>query len=203
VSGAGWGAGLLAAGYLSGSVPYGVILTRLVTGKDVRTVGSGNIGATNAARAGGRKLGLLVLLLDVLKAVVPVLVARRLLGGEPDAERWTTAVAVAAFVGHVFPVWLGFRGGKGVATGLGIFLVLAPWAALAGAAAYAVVYGLTRVSSLGSLTGTAVCCAGAFLVHGYRRPVPWAGLVVALLVVWRHRENIRRLLRGEEKKMRV
>jgi glycerol-3-phosphate acyltransferase PlsY len=197
------GALLTAAGYLSGSVPYGVILTRLFTGKDVRTVGSGNIGATNVARAGGKKLGLLVLALDVLKAVVPVLAARGLLGGTPGGEAWITAVAVAAFVGHVFPMWLGFRGGKGVATGLGIFLVLSPWAALAGVAAYAVVYAATRISSLGSLAGTAVCAAGTFLAYGARRPIPWAGLVIALLVLWRHRENIGRLLRGEEKKMKV
>jgi glycerol-3-phosphate acyltransferase PlsY len=195
--------GLVVLGYLSGSVPYGVILTRLVTGKDVRTVGSGNIGATNVARAGGRKLGLLVLALDVLKAVVPLLVARRVLAGEPGGEAWVTAVAVSAFVGHLFPVWLGFRGGKGVATGLGIFLVLAPAAAVAGALAYAAVYAVTRTSSLGSLTGTAVCCAGTFLAYGPHRPIPWAGLVIALLVLWRHRENIGRLLRGEERKMKV
>jgi len=203
VSGVGLGAGLVAASYLSGSVPYGVILTRLFTGKDVRTVGSGNIGATNAARAGGKKLGVLVLLLDVLKAVVPLLLARRLLAETPGGDAWVTAVAVAAFVGHVFPVWLGFHGGKGVATGLGIFLVLAPWAALAGAATYAVVYGLTRTSSLGSLSGTAVCCAGTFLVYRGGGPIPWAGLVIAVLIVWRHRDNVRRLVRGEERKMRV
>ncbi len=194
---------LLAAAYLSGSVPYGLLLTRAATGVDVRTVGSGNIGATNAARAGGRGLGVLVLVLDVLKAVVPILIARRLLRETPAADPWVTAVAVAAFVGHLFPIWLRFKGGKGVATGLGIFLVLAPWAAVLAAAAYGAVYALTRISSLGSLSGTAVACAGAFVLHGLDSPIPWAGLAIALLVVWRHRENIRRLLRGEEKKMRV
>lgn len=194
---------LVALAYLSGSVPYGVILTRLVTGVDVRTVGSGNIGATNAARAGGRGLGVLVLALDVLKAVVPILIARRLLAGAPAADRWVTAVAVAAFAGHLFPVWLRFKGGKGVAPGLGIFVVLAPWAALAGVVAYAALYALTRISSLGSLSGTAVACAGAFVLHGAGSPIPWAGLAIALLIVWRHRDNLRRLARGEEKKMRV
>jgi glycerol-3-phosphate acyltransferase PlsY len=194
---------LVALGYLSGSVPYGLLVTRLATGLDVRTVGSGNIGATNAARAGGRGLGVLVLLLDVVKAVVPILVARRLLASSPAADGWITAVSIAAFAGHLFPVWLRFKGGKGVATGLGIFLVLAPWAALAGLLAYAAVYVATRISSLGSLAGTAVACAGAFVTHGARSPIPWAGLTIALLVVWRHRENIRRLVRGEEKKMRV
>jgi glycerol-3-phosphate acyltransferase PlsY len=197
------GLALVALSYLSGSVPYGLILTRRLAGVDVRTVGSGNIGATNAARAGGRMLGLLVLVLDVGKAVVPVVAARALLRGAPGADAWLTAVACAAFAGHVYPVWLRFRGGKGVATGLGIFVVLAPWAALAGAAAYAVVYGATRMSSLGSLAGTAICCAGTFLSRGPRSPIPWAGLFIALVVFWRHRENIRLLLRGEERRMRV
>ncbi len=194
---------LVVLAYLSGSVPYGYILTRLVAGVDVRQVGSGNIGATNAARAGGKGLGLVVLALDVLKAVIPVLVARSLLAGSPRHELWVTAVAVAAFVGHLFPVWLRFRGGKGVATGLGIFLVLAPWAALAGLLAWVALYAVTRISSLGSLAGTAVCCAGTFVWHGARSPIAWAGLVISLLVVFRHRENIRRLIQGEEGKMKV
>ncbi len=194
---------LVVVAYLSGSVPYGLVLARLVAGVDIRTVGSGNIGATNAARAGGKVLGVVVLALDVLKAVVPVVVARRLMAGSPEAGLWLTAVAVAAFAGHLFPVWLRFHGGKGVATGLGIFLVLAPWAAVAGAATYAVLYLVTRISSLGSLAGTLVCCVGTFLWHGVRNPISWAGLAISLLVVWRHRENIRRLIRGEEKKMRV
>ena len=194
---------LVALGYLSGSVPYGYLLAQAVAGVDVRRVGSGNIGATNAARAGGKGLGAVVLLLDVLKAVLPLALARAVLAGAPAREGWITAVALAAFAGHVFPVWLRFRGGKGVATGLGIFVVLAPWAALCGAATYAVVYGATRISSLGSLAGTVVCCAGGFLVHGARSPIPWAGAAIALVIVLRHRENIRRLVAGEERKLRV
>jgi glycerol-3-phosphate acyltransferase PlsY len=194
---------LVALSYLSGSVPYGLLLTRAFTGVDVRTVGSGNIGATNAARAGGRGLGGLVLALDVLKAVLPILLARALLQGAPTADAWVTAVAAAAFAGHVYPVWLRFKGGKGVATGLGIFAVLAPWAALGGAATFAVVYGATRTSSLGSLAGTAVCAAAAFITSAPGSLTPWAGLFIALVIVWRHRENLRRLARGEEKGMRV
>ena len=194
---------LVAAGFLAGSIPFGVLLGRAVLGVDVRTVGSGNIGATNVARAGGKKMGALVLLLDAAKAIVPILVARRLLAGAPSAEAWTVGVAVAAFLGHLFPPWLGFRGGKGVATGLGVFAVLAPWAALVAVVGYALVYGATRISSLGSLTGTALCVIGAFVAHGARSPVSWAGLVIGALIFLRHRENIRRLLRGEEKKMKV
>jgi glycerol-3-phosphate acyltransferase PlsY len=197
------GAILVAAGYLLGSIPWGVLLTRLTTGVDVRTVGSGNIGATNVARAGGKKLGVAVLLLDAAKAIVPILVARGLLAGSPRRDAWVVAVALAAFVGHLFPVWLGFRGGKGVATGLGIFLVLSPWAALAGVVTYAAAYGTTRISSVGSLAGTAVCCLGTFVAYGWTSPIPWAGLALAVLIVIRHQENIRRLIRGDEKRMRV
>jgi glycerol-3-phosphate acyltransferase PlsY len=197
------GLGLVVAGYLSGSIPFGVLLGRFVLGVDVRHVGSGNIGATNVARAGGKKVGIAVLLLDALKAIVPILVARSLLGGRPAAELWTVLVALAAFVGHLFPVWLGFKGGKGVATGLGIFLVLAPWAAIAGVVTYLAAYGATRISSVGSLAGTAVCALGTFVVHGWTSPVSWAGLALAVLILVRHRENISRLVRGEEKRMRV
>jgi glycerol-3-phosphate acyltransferase PlsY len=197
------GVALVVVGYLSGSVPFGLVLGKLVLGVDVRQVGSGNIGATNVARAGGKGMGVLVLVLDAAKAIVPILVARAVLADRPGAEAWTVAVAVAAFLGHLFPPWLGFRGGKGVATGLGIFLVLAPWAALAGVIAYLAVYLATRMSSAGSLSGTALCSAGTFLLYGPRSPVPWGGLVIAALVFIRHKDNIRRIIRGEEKKMRV
>jgi glycerol-3-phosphate acyltransferase PlsY len=197
------GLGLTALGYLSGSVPYGVVLARLLLGVDVRQVGSGNIGATNVARAGGKTLGVVVVILDAAKAIVPVLLARHLLRGSARADLWVMAVAVAAFAGHLFPVWLGFRGGKGVATGLGIFAVLAPWAALAGVVVYLVAYAASRISSVGSLAGTAVCALGAFVQHGAASPISWAGLAIAALIFVRHHENIRRLLRGEERKMKV
>jgi len=190
---------LVAAGYLAGSIPFGVLLARRFAGVDVRTVGSGNIGATNVARAGGKKLGIAVLLLDAAKAVLPILVARALLEGRDHAELWVVLVAVAAFCGHLFPVWLGFKGGKGVATGLGVFLVLSPWAALAGVVTYAVAYGAARVSSVGSLAGTAVCTIGTFVAFGWTSPESWAGFAIAALIVIRHRANIRRLFAGAEK----
>jgi glycerol-3-phosphate acyltransferase PlsY len=195
---------LVAIGYLAGSIPFGFVLGRLVLGIDVRKVGSGNIGGTNVARAGGKKLGFAVIVLDAAKAIVPVLVTRRILEGTPQGEFWTVAVAVAAFAGHLFPVWLRFKGGKGVATAVGIFLVLAPYAAIAGLITYVVAYYSTRISSVGSLSGTAVATLGMFVQFGWTSPVAWAGLVIALLIVVRHRENIRRILSGEEKKrMRV
>jgi len=198
------GLGLALAGYLAGSIPNGYLVGRFVFGVDVRKVGSGNIGGTNVARVGGKGWGVLVVVLDALKAVVPVLVARRFFAGSPRADLWVMVVAVAAFVGHLFPVWLRFHGGKGVATALGIFVVLAPWAAVAGVAAYALAYAATRISSVGSLSGTVVCAAAAFVLHGPRSPIAWAGIALALLIVLRHRENIRRLVSGEEKrKMRV
>ena len=196
--------------YLLGSVPFGLVLTRIATGKDVRQVGSGNIGASNVARAAGKVAGVLTLVLDAAKASVPMLVALRAFApeGRAVAEAWTVAVGLAAFLGHCYPVWLRFKGGKGVATALGVFLVLAPIPSLLAVVAYGVAYGATRISSLGSLAGTAVCCVGAF-VQGFlaegsaalRSPVPWACLAVTAVIVLRHRGNIERLLRGEERKV--
>jgi glycerol-3-phosphate acyltransferase PlsY len=195
------GALLTVAGYLCGSIPFGVILTRLFVGVDVRSVGSGNIGATNVARAGGRKVAIPVFILDVAKAVVPILVTRRLLAGQPNGELWTMAVAVAALSGHVFPVWLGFNGGKGVATGLGVFFVLEPIAAVAGFAVWVGIYLTIKISSIGSLGGTAVCAITVFILHGGRSPISWAGFVIGAIIFYRHKENIRRLVTGEEKKV--
>lgn len=188
---------LVVAGYLSGSIPFGLVMSKLLLDIDVREVGSGNIGATNAARAGGKKLGVLVLLLDALKAVVPILLTRKLLGETGRGDYWVMGVAVAAFAGHLFPVWLRFKGGKGVATGLGIFLVLAPWAALAGLATWVGVYLATRISSVGSLAGSLVCVLASFYLLG-PTPIAWGCAAVGALIWWRHRENIRRLVRGEE-----
>ena len=187
------------ASYFSGSIPFGLVLSKVLLGVDVRQVGSGNIGATNAARAGGRWMGVAVLLLDALKAVVPLLITRRVLGGGERGELWVMGVAIAAFAGHLFPVWLRFKGGKGVATGLGVFAVLAPWAAAAGFAAWILVYLTLRISSVGSLLGTLICVVAVFWLRGPESAITWAGVAVSAMIWWRHRENIGRILRGEEK----
>jgi acyl phosphate:glycerol-3-phosphate acyltransferase len=184
----------LLASYVCGSIPFGLIIVRASSGKDVRSVGSGNIGATNVARAAGRKAAIGTLILDAVKGLVPVLLAARFAAG---GQAWLPAgCAVAAVVGHCFPVWLRFRGGKGVATGLGVSLALAPWAALAGGAAWLVFYKVLRISSIGSLAGVAV----ALLVAGFTAPRDaLLGLaVVAVIILARHTGNIRRLLRRTE-----
>ena len=190
---------LVAAGYLSGSVPWGLVLPKLLVGVDVRTIGSGNIGATNAARAGGRLMGIVVFVLDVAKAVVPIVVARSLCEGQPRADVWVMGTAIAAFAGHLFPVWLGFKGGKGVATGLGVFAVLSFWPAMIGFGAWIVVYLTIRISSIGSLAGVSICALGTIWMRGLASPIAWAAVAVAAMIWWRHADNIGRLLRGEEK----
>ncbi|WP_342379279.1 glycerol-3-phosphate 1-O-acyltransferase PlsY [Myxococcus stipitatus] len=187
---------LVLLGYLAGSIPFGVLLTRWLRGVDVRQGGSGNIGATNVTRVAGKKLGALVLVLDALKGALPVALAVRLVPGQPLVH---VMVGVAAVLGHVYPVWLKLHGGKGVATALGVLLVLAPWAALAAGTAFIAIFLVSRVSSLGSLfagataVGTTACTA----------PEPeYTGLSAFLFVVmlWTHRSNIGRLLRRTERR---
>ena len=173
--------------YLCGSIPFGLLIAKAATGKDVRTVGSGNIGATNVARAAGKGAAIATMLLDALKGLAPVLLA-------PAPYR--PEVAVAAVVGHCFPIWLRFRGGKGVATGFGVSLALAPWAALAGGAAWVVLYKLFKISSAGSLAGVAISLAVAAFTAD--RAAVWGLAAVSLLIVVRHAGNIRRLLRKQE-----
>jgi len=187
---------LVLLGYLSGSVPYGALLAKWIKGVDVRHAGSGTIGATNVARVAGRGLGVVVLLLDAAKGALPVGLSRWLTG-DPNVH---AAVGLAAFLGHVFPVWLGFRGGKGVATAFGVIAVLQPWAALAGFFAYALLFAIFRVSSLGSLVGGSTALAVSFLGPG---PRAYSFLTAALfgMMLFTHRANIRRLLGRAEKRL--
>jgi glycerol-3-phosphate acyltransferase PlsY len=187
-------AGLVLLGYLSGSIPFGLLLVRAARGVDVRGQGSGNIGATNVARVAGRGLGAAVLLLDALKGALPVLLARAVDGtGVVPA-----AVGLAAFAGHVAPPWLGFRGGKGVATALGVLAMLAPRAALAAAVTWAVVLAVLRISSVSSLLAGIVAVAVAWLAPGTPPVAATLTSLIFLAMLWTHRGNIGRLLRRGE-----
>ena len=180
----------LALGYLLGSIPFGLILTRLAGKGDVRKIGSGNIGATNVLRTGSRWLAVLTLVLDCLKATVAIVLAQLLFGIETGA-----AAAAGALVGHLYPVWLGFRGGKGVATFLGILIALLWPAALVYAAVWIILLATLRISSLAGMTAAVTAPVVAFALHSPYVPML---LGFALLVLWKHRENILRLSKGAE-----
>ena len=192
------GAALL-GGYLLGSIPFGVIATRLGGAGDLRAIGSGNIGATNVLRTGRRDLALITLLGDGGKGALAVLLAW-LATRDRSVEQqavMTALAAGAAFLGHLFPVWLRFRGGKGVATFLGTMLAAAWPVGLAAAATWLVVAFLFRISSLAALVAVALAPAVVLLV-GRPHAIALLALFMALLVFVRHAENIRRLLKGEE-----
>ncbi|MDR1726873.1 MAG: glycerol-3-phosphate 1-O-acyltransferase PlsY [Acidobacteriota bacterium] len=180
--------------YLLGSVPFGYILVRSAEGEDIRKSGSGNIGATNVYRK-SRWAGVLTLLLDAGKGYLAVLVAERL--GEGDV--WPGVAAMCAILGHVFTVWLRFKGGKGVATGCGAYLALAPLAVATTLAAFVLVLALTRYISAASIAATALFPLWAWL-YAYPSPVVlWAALG-GLLIIAKHHQNIRRLLARTENK---
>lgn len=189
-------AALLLFGYLAGSVPFGVLLTRWWRGVDVRQSGSGNIGATNVTRVAGKKLGAVVLLLDALKGALAVTLALWLLPGVPRVH---AAVGLAAFLGHVYPLWLRLKGGKGVATALGVLAVLVPLAALAGALVYVGLVAAWRVSSLGSLSGGVTAVVTASLTASAPE-YAWLSALLFGLMLWTHRSNIQRLLRRTERR---
>ncbi len=178
--------------YLVAAVPVGVLLAR-ARGIDLRQVGSGNIGATNAMRAMGPRWGLLVAALDILKAYAPVVAASRALQVDPAAQIWIAATGAAAVTGHIFPVYLRFRGGKGVACALGVVAALDPWLALAGTVLYAQALFLTRTSAVGSLTAVTAMTLTALLAE---RSVPFQILMlgIALLVWARHASNVKQLV---------
>lgn len=187
---------LIVGGYLLGSIPTGMILARLFSATDIRHAGSGNIGATNVYRVLGAKLGVITLVGDVLKGVLPVFLARSFLG----AEVWVASVACSTFLGHLYPLFLRFRGGKGVATALGVFLVIAPLATAGAAIVFVAVVMRWKYVSLGSLTASAALPlflgAGNYpLVYGV------LSLLTGALIFYRHRDNIKRLREGAEKKL--
>ncbi len=194
----GWA--MVGAGYLAGSIPFGLLLGKKVAGVDVRQAGSGNIGATNVARTAGKGLGILTLLLDGGKGALAVVVTALVMHESLDGP-WATAAGVAAFVGHVFPVWLRFRGGKGVATAFGVLLVLDPRVGLGSAAIFALAFAATRTVSLASLAAALGLGAGTVLLRGADDTVTRATGAIMLVVIVRHQSNIRRILRGEESRL--
>jgi len=187
---------VVAAAYLVGSIPFSFLVARAFGVADVRRVGSGNVGATNVLRSAGRKAGGLALLLDAAKGAAASLLAMSL---APDQELTWALAAVAAVLGHMYPVWLRFQGGKGVATGLGAFAPLSPTAALGATGLFVLVLVATRYVSLSSIVG-AVTLALLTLVLGSQGPVVWAAAVAAGLVAVRHRSNLHRLWTGEERR---
>ena len=191
------------AAYFLGSIPMGYLLVRVFRRQDIRSVGSGNIGATNVLRFGGKGLGAATFLLDVLKGSAAVWLGAALGAWLMPALPLRSAEAVAALfavLGHMFTCWLHFHGGKGVATGFGVFLVASPWAALAAIGVFAVVLALTRYVSLGSIVGSLSFPVFAwFFPPGPHPPAFFAvECVIALLIVVKHHTNIRRLIDGTE-----
>jgi glycerol-3-phosphate acyltransferase PlsY len=190
----------LAVAYLLGSIPFGYILVRLFRKQDIRATGSGNIGATNVVRSGAKGLGILTLVLDLLKAFAAVLLAKHLAPGAPGfPSDLAVAAGIAAVLGHVFPVWLGFKGGKGVASALGVFLAIAPLAALCSLGVFIVVLAVTRFVSLASILAALMMPVFCMLWLPDRTPIFVGGIIfIALLVIAKHRANIARLMERKE-----
>lgn len=180
----------LLGGYLIGSIPFGLLLTKAAGLGDIRKVGSGNIGATNVLRTGRKGLAAATLILDGLKGAVAILLARQFLGDQD------LVVGTAAVLGHLFPVWLGFRGGKGVATGLGVILAAAWPVGLACCAIWLIAAKFLKISSAAALTAFVAAPLLALLLSHQEHAL--MALLIALLVFWRHEANIRRLLAGTE-----
>jgi len=189
---------LVLAAYIVGSIPTGLLLSKAVGGVDIRTMGSGNIGATNAYRTMGRKVGILTLIGDSLKGVLPVVAANAF--GFPDLV--IALAGIAAFLGHIFPLFLKFKGGKGVATALGVFIAVSPVAVLCSLGVFSVVLYAWRFVSLASITAAAMMPVFIALID--RRPVVVAmSVVIAATVIIKHSDNIKRLKNGTENRFKA
>jgi|SRR5580704_6026240 glycerol-3-phosphate acyltransferase PlsY len=189
------------AAYILGSIPFGLLLTRLIGGADVRKEGSGNIGAANVARVAGTLPGILTLILDAAKGAAAVLLAEHL---SNESAGWMMIAGFAALVGHCFPIWLNFKGGKGVATAAGLFLVLCPLAFLGSLLLFILVVAFWRYVSLGSIAAAAAMPLLIYFLWAPRHAPPpvitFGALAVALLIVYKHDANIQRLVEGAEPK---
>jgi glycerol-3-phosphate acyltransferase PlsY len=199
---------VLIAAYLLGSIPFGYLVVRTQTGADVRASGSGATGATNVSRRAGKLAGIVTLFLDAAKGALAVFLARSFLTDDFGINWWVAGASILAVIGHCFPVWLGFRGGKGVATGVGVFLSLYPLALACAALVFILVVALTRYVSLGSILAVAALPAFVWLLGAYLWPRPdfapimMTALATGALIVLMHHANIGRLLRGTESKFK-
>ncbi|HXW61435.1 MAG TPA: glycerol-3-phosphate 1-O-acyltransferase PlsY [Candidatus Acidoferrales bacterium] len=191
-----------ALAYLLGSIPFGLLIVKARGGKDIRSMGSGNIGAANVTRNAGLVAGALTLLLDGGKGYLAVWIAER---STDSNGRWMMAAAVAAVIGHIFPVWLGFKGGKGVATTFGVFLPIGPYAVLGAAAFWVLVVLFWRYSSLGSIVAMATLPLLVYFFYAPHHAPPdhvlGGTILVSVLVLWKHRGNMRRLIAGQESRL--
>ena len=196
--------------YLIGSIPFGYLIVRHKVGADIRETGSGGTGATNVSRRAGKAAGVFTLVLDALKGVLAIIVAQLIIGESGSSIDWlTAAAAIAVIAGHIFPVWLRFRGGKGVATGVGVFLMLAPIATFCAAIIFVVVVSITKYVSLGSMVAAAIIPLFVWMDMVFIKPITdlWplltAAVAGAMLIIFAHRGNIRRLAEGTEPKFRL
>jgi glycerol-3-phosphate acyltransferase PlsY len=190
---------LVLAGYLIGSIPFGLVLGKCL-GIDVRSAGSGNIGATNVNRLLGKKMGAITLLADAGKAVLPMLAATKLLGGDPSAQFWVAATGGAAFLGHLYPLYLKFKGGKGVATALGIFFYVQPLAVTLCIVVFVAVVRVWGYVSLGSLIASGLMPVLVFSLEGPGHKA-YLAVLIAALIWFKHASNIRRLLNRQENRI--
>ena len=190
--------------YLLGSIPFGYLIVRLASGRDIRSEGSGNTGAANVTRRAGAGAGLVTLLLDASKGTLAVWLAQRASAGN---IRWMMLAAVAAVVGHVFPVWLRFHGGKGVATGLGVLLLICAKAVVLGLVLWILVVGFWRYASLGSMAAASAMPIFVYFLYAPplapALPVSVGTTAISILVLWMHRSNLQRLVQGTENRLKL
>jgi glycerol-3-phosphate acyltransferase PlsY len=186
---------VLVSAYLIGGIPFGYLLVKLATGRDVRDFGSGNIGATNVLRTTGRGIGVATLLLDILKGAAAVWLADRL---THRSVLWMSAAALAVMFGHAFSIFLKFHGGKAVASFIGAFLYLTPVPFLAVVVVFVIVVAVTRYISMGSICGAAVFPLCVWLIEHPAWPITVASVIAGAFIIWRHRANIGRLRAGNE-----
>jgi glycerol-3-phosphate acyltransferase PlsY len=193
------GAISLVVAYLLGAIPFGYLLVKFKSGQDVRTMGSGNIGATNVLRTTGRKLGILTLLLDIAKGALAVYIAARLTGDDP---LWTSLAALTVMFGHAYSFLVGFKGGKAVASYVGAFAFLTPLPLLATTILFVAIVAVTRYISLASIIGAGLMPLGVWLIMHPPWPVTAAAVVAGVFIIYRHQSNIQRIRAGNENQFR-